>query len=73
MGAEELKRGDVKATAPGDAEIWGRCGCCSSTIPTWNANLENSRGDGCQRIFPERTLKSLSVKISRITSCSQQT
>lgn len=35
-------------------------------------NLKNSCGGQCQRIFPERTLKGQSVKIQRITSCSQQ-
>lgn len=72
MGAQELKRGEVKATDPSDAELRGRSGCCSWTISAWSANLKNSHGDGCQRIFPERTLKSQSVKIQRITSCSQQ-
>lgn len=63
MGAQELKGGDVKATDLGNAELWRRCRCHTWTISAWNVSLKSSSGDGWQRIFPERTLKSQSVKI----------
>jgi len=56
-------RGGVKAMDPGNAELQEKCGGCSWTISARSVNLRNSHGDGCQRIFSERTSKSQSVKI----------